>query len=66
MVEKLYDVYEASRALRLSVPTLRTWIHTGRLRPVRLGKRVLFTEAMIQSIIDAGKPNGQEGRTTHA
>lgn len=58
MIEKLYDVYEASRVLRLSVPTLRTWIHTGRLKPVRLGRRVFFTENQLQEIIDAGKPVG--------
>lgn len=59
MVEKLYTVPESAKKLRISVPTIRAWVAQGRIKPVRLGRRVLFTEGQLQKIIDAGKPDGE-------
>ena len=55
MVEKLLRIEEASKILRLSVPTLRMWLTKKKIPCVRLGSRVLFTEQQLQEIIDAGK-----------
>ena len=49
-------------AWRLSVSPsfLRLEISRGNLRPVRLGRRVLISEAEIDRYVAANTPNGQE------
>ncbi len=55
MVEKVYSASETAEALRVSLPTIRAWTHQGRLKPIRLGRRVVYSEVEIQRFIDAGK-----------
>jgi excisionase family DNA binding protein len=51
----LYDLPQAAEMLALSVWTLRAWIRMGKLRPVRLGRRVLLERAELERLIAIGK-----------
>ena len=54
-VQALRSVQEASQILGLSGWTIRRWVQQGRIRPIRLGSRVLFEESELQRVIDEGK-----------
>ena len=42
-MEQLLDIAKAAKALSISPWTVRSYIRSGKLRPVRLGRRVLLT-----------------------
>ena len=48
-------VKEAAEALGLSHWTIRKFIREGKLRSVRLGKRVLVEPEALQALIEAGR-----------
>jgi excisionase family DNA binding protein len=52
--KKLYTVKEASEQLRLSVYTLRMWIHSNRLPVIRLVRRVMNKKSTIENLINYG------------
>jgi len=52
--KKLYTVKEASEQLRLSVYTLRMWIHSNRLPVIRLVRRVMIKISTIEEILEKG------------
>ena len=57
---QLLDLREAAKELRVSIHTLRAWIHQKRLAHVKLGRRVLLRredlEAFVkQSVVEAKK-----------
>jgi len=54
-MERLRSVQEASEILGLSSWTIRRWIQTKRLVPVRLGSRVLLEESELQRVIQEGR-----------
>lgn len=56
----LKNVEEAARLLGISPWTVRAYIRDGRLRPVRLGRRVLLEETELERFIASsrgGLPN---------
>jgi excisionase family DNA binding protein len=50
-MKQLYDVISAARLLSISPWTVRSYIHNGKLKPVRLGRRVLLGEDELQRLI---------------
>jgi excisionase family DNA binding protein len=50
-MQHLMSVGEAAGCLRISSWTVRAWIADGKLRPVRLGRRVLLEEAELERFI---------------
>ena len=58
MEEIAIGIREAARAVGLSVWTLRSWIRQGKLRCVRLGRRVLIEPAELQRLIEQGRIGG--------
>jgi excisionase family DNA binding protein len=51
MVEKLYTLNEVLEILRVSRATLYRHIDSGLIKPVKLGRRVLFPESEIDRLI---------------
>lgn len=51
---ELYSVEEAARILGVSVRTLREWEYAGRIRAVRLGRRVMFSRAVLADVVERG------------
>jgi len=58
-IEKLMTVQDLMDTLRISRPTLYRMLKSGRLRPVRIGKRTLFDPADIRELIEEAKPGGK-------
>lgn len=54
MIENLLSVPEASRALKISPHTLRSWIFQKKVPIVRIGRRVLFREKDLEKMIESG------------
>jgi len=52
--EKLYTVEEAQKHLRVSMPTIRSWIHQNRIPVVRMGRRVLIQESLLKKVMNQG------------
>ena len=48
---QLYDVEGAAKLLSISVWTVRAAVRDGRLKPVRIGRRVLLEEAELSRFI---------------
>lgn len=49
--ERLMTLLEVADLLRLSPHTVRAWVRNGRLRPVRLCRRLLFSPADIERLV---------------
>ena len=47
----LKSVVEAAELLRISPWTVRSYIKTGKLKPVRLGRRVLLTDGELERLV---------------
>ena len=54
MIEPLHSVESAAKTLSLSPWTVRAYIRQGRIRPVRIGRRVLISEDELQKIVKQG------------
>ncbi len=52
---KLFSVEASAELLSISPWTVRKYIKLGKLRPVRIGRRVLLEEAELQRFISASK-----------
>lgn len=55
MVEKVFSVDEAADILTVSKYTIRAWFYRGKLKGIKLGRRVVFSEKELQALIDKGK-----------
>ena len=55
MIEKLENIESAAKALSLSPWTVRAYIRQGKIRPVRIGRRVLIEPAEIRRLIEEGR-----------
>ena len=53
-MQTLFTTKEAHEQLRVSMPTIRSWIHQGRLPVVRLGRRYLFTNQFWRKLSERG------------
>ncbi len=51
-MEKFYTVKEVLDMLRISRATLYRHIETGLIKPVKLGKRTLFTESDLNEFVE--------------
>jgi excisionase family DNA binding protein len=54
-MKQLFDVNSAARLWSISPWTVRSYIHNGKLKPVRLGRRVLLEEAEMERFIAQAK-----------
>ena len=61
----LLSIREAAQRLSLSSWTLRAWIRQGKLRPVRLGSRLLIEPCELERLISAGRTAGSK-EVSHA
>lgn len=52
MIEQLYNVEEVAKILRVSKHTVRAWYYQGRLKGIKLGRRLVFSEKSIRNLID--------------
>lgn len=57
-MKPLHDIPSAARLLSVSPWTVRLWIREGKLRPVRLGRRVLLEEEELEKFVAGAKANG--------
>jgi len=57
----LKNIDQTAETLGISPWTVRSYIKTGKLKPVRLGRRVLIEEAELERFVaDGKKQNGVE------
>jgi excisionase family DNA binding protein len=60
-MESLLSIERAAEILGISAWTVRKYVRTGKIRPVRIGRRVLLEEQELRRIVDEGR-----SRTNHA
>ena len=53
-MEKLFTADEVREALKVKMPTIRSWIHQGRQPVVRAGRSVRIRESVLTKIIEEG------------
>ena len=53
-MEKLFTAEEVRVALKVKMPTIRSWIHQERLPVVRAGRSVRIRESVLIKIIEEG------------
>jgi excisionase family DNA binding protein len=63
-MEPLVSVEAAARLLSLSPWTVRAKIREGKLRPVRLGRRVLLEQAELQRFVDEARSQTSTQQST--
>jgi len=51
----LLDLKEAGRLLSISPWTVRAYIKTGKINPVRLGRRVLLEESELERFVQQSR-----------
>ena len=54
-MQQLISVEQAAGLLGLSTWTVRAYIRDGKLRPVRLGRRVLLAENELERLVAEGQ-----------
>ena len=54
-MKPLHDVNAAARLLSISPWTVRSYIHDGKLKAVRIGRRVLLCEDELERLITRGQ-----------
>ena len=54
-MKKLLSVQAAAQLLSISKWTVRAYVRDGKLRPVRLGRRVLLEEAELERFVTEGR-----------
>jgi len=54
-MKPLKSIEQAASLLGLSIWTVRAYIREGKLRPVRLGRRVLLEEDQLEKLINEGR-----------
>jgi excisionase family DNA binding protein len=59
----LWNVEQAASALAISPWTIRLYVRQGKLRPVRVGRRVLFEPGECQRFLNLCK-NGKSNKAT--
>jgi excisionase family DNA binding protein len=61
MIEPLESVESAAKSLALSPWTVRAYIRKGKIKPVRIGRRVLVEPSEIRRMVEAGRHDPAEG-----
>ena len=54
IMEKLYTAEEVRVSLKVKLPTIRSWIHQGKLPVIRAGRSVRVRESVLTKIIEEG------------
>ena len=54
-MEALMTIEKAAEVLGISAWTVRRYIGTGKMRPVRIGRRVLLEEQELRRIVEEGR-----------
>ncbi len=54
-------VSEAARRLCLDPQTIYKWCRIGRLRPVRIGRRLRLPLSELEKLLNIGKPYERDG-----
>ena len=54
-MEPLKSIEETAETLSLSPWTIRAYLRTGKIRPVRIGRRVLIEPDEIRRLIEEGR-----------
>ena len=53
-MERLIDIKAAAKKLGgLSVWTLRDWVHDGKLKQTKVGRRTMFRESDLESFVES-------------
>ena len=63
-MEKLYTAEEVRVALKVKMPTIRSWIHQERLTVIRAGRSVRIRESVLTKIIEEGLDAVKEKNST--
>ena len=66
-MEKLFTADEVREALKVKMPTIRSWIHQGKLPVIKAGRSVRVRETVLIKIIEEGlesinKENGTNSK----
>lgn len=54
--ERLLTLAEVADLLRVSPHTVRAWVRKGRLQPVRICRRVLFSPDVVSRFVSVAEP----------
>jgi excisionase family DNA binding protein len=54
-IPRLLALLEVARSLCVSPHTVRAWVRKGKLRPVRICRRLLFDPAEIARFVEGAK-----------
>lgn len=57
MNDKLLNVQEAASYLRISTSTLYRWVHQKKIKHVKIGSRVLFSQDDLKEFIKINSCN---------
>ena len=60
-MQPLRNVEQAAELLGISRWTVRSYIKTGKLKAVRLGRRVLLEESELERLVDEGRKQVDRG-----
>lgn len=52
---KLLTLLAVAEALCVSPHTVRMWVRKGRIRPIRLCRRLLFDPADVEKLVEAAR-----------
>ena len=55
MEEIAIGIRDAAKAVGLRVWTLRAWVRQGKVKAVRLGRRVLIEPGELRSLVERGR-----------
>ena len=62
MVEPLETIESAAKILSLSPWTIRLYVRQGKIRPVRIGRRIAIEQAEIRRLIEEGRDDSSWDR----
>ena len=54
--ERLLTLAEVADLLRVSPHTVRAWVRKGRLQPVRICRRLLFSPDVVSRFVSVAEP----------
>lgn len=55
-IPRLLSLSEVADLLRVSPHTVRAWVRKGRLQPVRICRRLLFSAEVVSCFVSVAEP----------
>ena len=55
-IPRLLSLLEVADLLRVSPHTIRAWVRKGRLQPVRICRRLLFSPDVVSRFVSVAEP----------